>query len=203
MLGTKQERLAFKESLSEHAHITSQELFGLKAIVMYIHALAVSKKAVPPLLREPINLVRDIRTLVEQHKHDDPDLSVTGRPLLYWPGVKNDPGFMRLPKQAGKPRKDKATASKDPFGVKKKDGTPSSGLRQAPRVPCKICQACISPDCGMCPFCADMVRFGGSGRLRKPCQMRQCLQPLLLPSSVCAVCGLDGWYAETHVRLIE
>ncbi len=214
LLGTKQERLAFRESLEEqHTHITPQELFGLKAIVMYIHALAVSKKAVPPLLPEPINLVRDIRTLVEGHKRDDPDMAVTGKPLLHWPGVKNDPGFARPTKHAGKTKKEKAgggaMASKDPFGVKKeKSGGGAAGGaapagRRASRVPCKICQACISPDCGMCQFCADMVRFGGSGKLRKPCQMRQCLQPLLLPSAVCCVCGLDGWYAETHVRLIE
>ncbi len=185
-------------------HLTPQELFGLKAIVMYIHALAVSKKAVPPLLPEPINLVRDIRSVVEDHRKDDPEAAVNGRPLLYWPGVKNDPGFARPPpkQSAGKPKKEKALASKDPFGVKKESSSTSTS-RRAPRVPCKICQACISPDCGMCPYCADMVRFGGSGRLRRPCQMRQCLQPLLLPSATCAVCGLDGWHAETHVRLIE
>ena len=66
-----------------------QELFGIKAIVMYIHALAVSKKNVPPLLKEPINLVRDIKLVVEKHKNDDPALAVTGQPMLFWYGIKN------------------------------------------------------------------------------------------------------------------
>lgn len=198
LLGTKQERLALKEATADHAHVTPQELFGLKAIVMYIHALAVSKKNVPSLILEPINLVRDIRTLVDEHKSDDASLAVTGRPLLYWPGIKNDPGYMRMQKQ--KPKKDRPM--KEPAPPPAAKSRPGS-RKKADRIPCKICQACISPDCGMCQFCADMIRFGGSGRLRKPCQMRQCLQPLLLPSILCSICGLDGWYAESHLRLIE
>ena len=66
---------------------------------MYIHALAVSKKNVPPLLKEPINLVRDIKKLVETHKNDDPALAVTGQPLLFWSGIKNDKATYRWGKQ--------------------------------------------------------------------------------------------------------
>jgi len=190
LFGSKGERDAAFAAVSSGSpkHITAVELFGLKSIVMYIHALAVSKKSVPALIPEPINLVRDVRAVVDAHKMDNADLAATGKPLLYWPGIRDDPGYVRL---AHKPKKMPSTRK----GL-------SSG--RAERVACKICQACISPDCGLCANCADMVRFGGPGRLRgRPCQMRQCLQPLLAPNTTCNICGLDGWYAEPHLRLVE
>lgn len=106
-----------------------------------------------------------------------------------------------MPKPA-KPKKEKL-----PFLTKKDQAkfstSPAPGHLKKERVPCKICQACISSDCGECHFCADMPKFGGTGRLKLPCQMRQCLQPLLLPSLVCNICNLDGWYAEPTHKLIE
>lgn len=196
LLGTKVERTAFIEHLG-HQNITPQELFGLKAIVMYIHALAVSKKNVPPLIPQPIELVRDIRELVEKHRDDDKELAVTGKPLLFWHGIKNDPGYMK-PKSKGKKDKVKELPPK-----KDHPRAGALGGKKVERVPCNICQACISPDCGSCHYCADMVRFGGLGKLRKPCQMRNCLQELLPPTLVCAICGLDGWHAEPSLKLIE
>jgi F-box/leucine-rich repeat protein 10/11 len=132
LFGSKAEREAAAATLksSPPKHITAVELFGLKSIVMYIHALAVSKKAVPPLIPEPINLVRDVRAIVEAHKGDSADKAVTGKPLLYWPGIRDDPGYVRL---AHKPKK----------LPQSKKGSSSSG--RADRVACKICQACISP----------------------------------------------------------
>ena len=97
LLGNEDERTQYLESLEQHhRHVTAQEIFGIKAIIMYIHALPVSKKNVPPLLKEPINLVRDIKLVVEGHKNDDPELSVTGQPLLHWPGIKNDKGYAKV-----------------------------------------------------------------------------------------------------------
>lgn len=193
LLGSKEERQQFKKNL-QHIHLTPHEIFGMKAIVMYLHALAVSKKNVPVLLDQPVNLIRDIRVIVNEHKNDDPQLSISGKPVFFWPGIKYDPGYSRI-KPVVKPnsRKEK---TKDVFIIKKEKG-------KKDRVPCKICQACISPDCGMCNYCSDMPRFGGPGRMRHPCQMRQCLQPLLINSVVCNICGLDGWYAETNMRLID
>ena len=57
---------------------------------MYIHALPVSKKYVPPALRNPVNLIRDIRTIVNGHKEDTVEQAVTGKQLLFWPGVRDD-----------------------------------------------------------------------------------------------------------------
>ena len=57
---------------------------------MYIHALPVSKKYVPPALRNPVNLIRDIRTIVNSHKEDTVEQATTGKQLLFWPGVRDD-----------------------------------------------------------------------------------------------------------------
>ncbi|XP_026462710.1 jmjC domain-containing histone demethylation protein 1-like [Ctenocephalides felis] len=61
------------------------------------------------------------------------------------------------------------------------------------RTRCKKCEACQRSDCGECTFCLDMVKFGGPGRAKQTCNMRQCLQPMLPVTAACALCGLDGW----------
>ena len=197
LLGHSDERTKILDALSQnHRHITPQELFGIKAIVMYIHALAVSKKNVPPLLKEPINLVRDIKHVVEAHKNDDAAKAVTGQPLLHWPGIKNDKGYSKM-----KSKSSKNSKKNDYFYSPLKEG--SYKPKKPVRVPCKICQACVAPDCTKCEFCLDKVRYGGPGLLRKHCQLRKCLQPLLPLSVCCNICGLDGWYAEPNMRLVE
>jgi len=197
LLGEMDDRKAFYEALDKtHRHITPQELFGIKAIVMYIHALAVTKKNVPPLLKEPINLVRDIKLLVEKHKNDDPALAVTGQPMLFWSGIRDSDKTYNSSKMKAKNKR-----KHDYFYSPLKEG--SYKAEKPTRMPCKICQACIAPDCTKCEFCVDMIRFGGPGRLRKPCQLRKCLQPLLPLDVCCFICGLDGWYAEANVRLVD
>lgn len=61
------------------------------------------------------------------------------------------------------------------------------------RTRCKICEACQRSDCGECSFCQDMVKFGGPGRAKQTCMMRQCLQPMLPVTAQCVYCHLDGW----------
>ncbi|XP_014281484.1 DNA (cytosine-5)-methyltransferase 1 [Halyomorpha halys] len=39
---------------------------------------------------------------------------------------------------------------------------------------CGVCEACQQPDCGTCVHCADMVKFGGSGRGKQACIKRKC-----------------------------
>lgn len=68
--------------LHQHVHLTPFELHGLKAIVMYLHSLPSTKKNVPELIRDPVALIHDVRCLVEQHRHDNPDDAVTGYPVL-------------------------------------------------------------------------------------------------------------------------
>uniref|UniRef100_A0A8C9TKU6 [histone H3]-dimethyl-L-lysine(36) demethylase n=1 Tax=Scleropages formosus TaxID=113540 RepID=A0A8C9TKU6_SCLFO len=44
-------------------------------------------------------------------------------------------------------------------------------------------------ECGDCNFCRDMKKFGGPGKLKQTCVLRQCLAPGLPLSAVCEVCG--------------
>ena len=53
LYGERWERQEHQLSVG-HQHITPQELFGLKAIVMFIHALPVTRKSVPSLLHDLI-----------------------------------------------------------------------------------------------------------------------------------------------------
>lgn len=45
-----------------------------------------------------------------------------------------------------------------------------------------------------------MVKFGGPGRAKQTCMMRQCLQPMLPVTSQCVYCHLDGW-RQTPVQV--
>ena len=49
---------------------------------MFLHSLPTNKKNVPELIRDPIALIKDVRTLVEQHRYDSPEAAVTGKPIL-------------------------------------------------------------------------------------------------------------------------
>ena len=60
------------------------------------------------------------------------------------------------------------------------------------RVPCKVCQPCISPDCGKCEHCEDMIKFGGTGRLRKPCEAVS----VKVLVAAAQIDKFDGFFAE-------
>lgn len=49
-----------------------------------------------------------------------------------------------------------------------------SGARRR-RVRCRKCKACLQGECGMCHYCRDMKKFGGPGRMKQSCILRQCL----------------------------
>lgn len=49
---------------------------------MYLHQLPGNRKNVPEFLGDPIALIRDVRTLVERHRHDSRDQAITGVPVL-------------------------------------------------------------------------------------------------------------------------
>jgi len=52
--------------------------------------------------------------------------------------------------------------------------TVSSSIRRR-RVRCRKCEACTRTECGECPFCKDMKKFGGLGRMKQTCVVRQCI----------------------------
>lgn len=66
----------------QHVHLTHYELFGLKEIVLYLYDLPQNKKNVPELIKDPVALIKDVRSLVERHCKDDNQQAITGVPVL-------------------------------------------------------------------------------------------------------------------------
>lgn len=65
-----------------HVHLTHAELHGLKEIVLYLHMLPANKKNVPDLIKDPVALIKDVRTLIGLHRQDSRELAITGKPIL-------------------------------------------------------------------------------------------------------------------------
>lgn len=40
------------------------------------------------------------------------------------------------------------------------------------------------------------IKYGGPGRAKQTCMMRQCLQPMLPVTAQCVYCNLDGWHQQ-------
>jgi len=178
LYGEKWERQEHQLGIS-HQHITPQELYGLKAIVMFIHALPVTRKSVPSLIKNAVELIKDVRNIVETHKDDSVEKCVTGKPLLYWPG-----------RSEKKWNKQKTAVKRDSSGQ-----SVSDKKDPAARVPCTQCEGCKTRACGSCDSCRSLPR--------QRCVLRSCHQPVLDPVTICAICHLDGWYASTHMSLID
>ena len=149
---------------------------------MYLHSLPSTKKNVPELIRDPVALIHDVRCLVEQHRHDSPESAVTGAPVLPPPPALTIADREKL----SFPRKKLIRP------LHEKPDTKSSCPRRR-RTRCKKCEACTRTDCGECVYCQDMVKFGGTGRAKQTCLMRQCLRPMLPVTAACKFCSLDGW----------
>lgn len=172
-----------------HVHLTPYELHGLKSIVMYLHSLPSTKKNVPDLIRDPVALIHDVRCLVEQHRHDNPEAAVTGNPVLPPP-----PPMTIAERERLKASKKTLTKIQRQQTIEKHDSKSACARRRRTR--CKKCEACTRQDCQECVYCQDMVRFGGTGRAKQTCLMRQCLRPMLPVTAACSVCNLDGWGQE-------
>lgn len=180
------------ETNGEHIHLTQYELHGLKAIVMYLHALPTSKKCVPDLITDPIALIRDVRTVVEKHRYDIPEKSLTSKPVLEW--------WPREPTRFGWKR---PLTESTPGAIKKKRRNsdenriigfpPNVSKIRHRRVRCKLCEPCTRDDCRTCLFCQDMTKYGGSGTMKQSCKMKKCTQPMLPAAACCYECELDGW----------
>lgn len=53
-------------------------------------------------------------------------------------------------------------------------GSKALGGARRRRTRCRRCQACMRTECGECHFCKDMKKFGGPGRMKQSCLLRQC-----------------------------
>ncbi|MCI4381374.1 hypothetical protein PGIGA_G00250810 [Pangasianodon gigas] len=85
-----------------------------------------------------------------------------------------------------------STSSSSAGGVVKLPSNRSSSGARRRRTRCRKCEACVRSECGECHFCKDMKKFGGPGRMKQSCIMRQCIAPVLPHTAVCVVCGEAG-----------
>uniref|UniRef100_A0A7N6BBC1 Lysine-specific demethylase 2B n=1 Tax=Anabas testudineus TaxID=64144 RepID=A0A7N6BBC1_ANATE len=172
------------ESQNKWTHLTEFELSGLRTLVEKLESLPENKKCVPEGIENPQGLLEDMKVALKEHADDDPKLAITGVPVVFWPKkiIKvRSFLFFWLPHQTPAGRHSEATR-----GIR---GT--SGARRR-RTRCRKCEACLRTECGECHFCKDMKKFGGPGRMKQSCIMRQCIAPVLPHTAVCLVCGEAG-----------
>uniref|UniRef100_A0A3B1JRA3 [histone H3]-dimethyl-L-lysine(36) demethylase n=1 Tax=Astyanax mexicanus TaxID=7994 RepID=A0A3B1JRA3_ASTMX len=169
-------------------HLTPFELEGLWQLLHKLEELPAHKKCVPVGIRNAPALLNDIRAVLKEHANDDPKLSYTGKPIVTWP---KRPSWYKPPIRPLSPVNRQRAPSSGPTlaPVPRPVKPPSSisALRRR-RVRCKRCVACLRTECGACTYCKDMRKFGGPGRLKKTCILRQCLAPGLPLSAVCSIC---------------
>ncbi|XP_040202831.1 lysine-specific demethylase 2B isoform X3 [Rana temporaria] len=187
------------EVTSRWTHLTEFELKGLKALVEKLESLPENKKCVPDGIENPHALLEDMKTVLKEHADDDQNLAISGVPVVSWP---KKPAKNRA---VGRPKGKLATSP----AVKLSTNRTSAGARRR-RTRCRKCEACLRTECGECHFCKDMKKFGGPGRMKQSCIMRQCIAPVLPHTAVCLVCGeagkedcVEGQEAKFNVMLME
>uniref|UniRef100_A0A4W6CMG9 Lysine-specific demethylase 2B n=1 Tax=Lates calcarifer TaxID=8187 RepID=A0A4W6CMG9_LATCA len=174
-------------STNKWAHLTEFELNGLRTLVEKLESLPENKKCVPEAIENPQALLEDMKVLLKEHADDDPKLAITGVPVVSWPkkNIKRQtpPVHILIHSSlllAPMPRTVKLSASRGTSGARRR------------RTRCRKCEACLRTECGECHFCKDMKKFGGPGRMKQSCIMRQCIAPVLPHTAVCLVCGEAG-----------
>ncbi|XP_070768972.1 lysine-specific demethylase 2A [Enoplosus armatus] len=196
--GAENEEIKFKEEEEvkeeEAAPVTTPqqgltpfELEGLWNLLGKLEELPAHKKCVPAGIRNAAALLEDMRALLKEHTNDNPKLSYTGEPIVKWPAR---PTWYQPPAPPPpvlyRPRL--GPTLHKPLGQRPTKRSSISALRRR-RVRCKRCAACCRKECGTCQYCHDMRKFGGPGRMKKSCIMRQCLAPALPNTARCAICG--------------
>uniref|UniRef100_A0A3Q3AGD7 [histone H3]-dimethyl-L-lysine(36) demethylase n=1 Tax=Kryptolebias marmoratus TaxID=37003 RepID=A0A3Q3AGD7_KRYMA len=179
-----------KEEEEEVHVLTPFELEGLWNLVGKLEELPAHKKCVPAGIRNAAALLEDTKKCV----NNDVKLAYTGEPIIKWPKrptwyqppTPPPPVLCRPPRLGPSLHKSQRPTKR----------TSISALRRR-RVRCKRCAACRRKECGDCQYCLDMRKFGGSGRMKKGCIMRQCLMPALPNTARCAVCG-EGEFDESN-----
>ncbi|TKS69361.1 Lysine-specific demethylase 2A [Collichthys lucidus] len=166
-----------------NTNLTPLELEGMWNLLGKLEALPTNKKCVPAGIHNAPALITHIKALLKEHANDNPKLSYTGKPIIRWP--KRPSWYQPPPPPPPPPRPKLATTSIVPRP--QKPASSMSVLRRR-RVRCKRCEACMRPECGECNFCRDMKKFGGPGKLKQTCVLRQCLSPGLPLSAVCEIC---------------
>uniref|UniRef100_A0A6Q2WZ30 Lysine-specific demethylase 2B n=1 Tax=Esox lucius TaxID=8010 RepID=A0A6Q2WZ30_ESOLU len=177
------------EAPTKWTHLTEFELKGLKDLVEKLESLPENKKCVPLGIEDPQGLLDDMKVVLKEHEDDDPKMAATGVPVVCWP---KKSAKVRMPQQRPHNRpKPKMAVSSPAAAVKLSANRSTSGARRR-RTRCRKCEACLRTECGECHFCKDMKKFGGPGRMKQSCIMRQCIAPVLPHTAVCLVCGEAG-----------
>ncbi|XP_072239775.1 lysine (K)-specific demethylase 2Aa isoform X2 [Leuresthes tenuis] len=164
-------------------HLTPLELEGLWNLLGKLEALPSNKKCVPAGIQNASVLITHVKALLKEHANDNPKLSYTGRPIVKWP---KRPSWYQPPPPPPPPARPKLAST--PIIPRPQKPASSMSVLRRRRVRCKRCEACMRPECGDCNFCRDMKKFGGPGKLKQTCVLRQCLSPGLPLSAVCEIC---------------
>ncbi|XP_049900291.1 lysine (K)-specific demethylase 2Aa isoform X1 [Epinephelus moara] len=164
-------------------HLTPLELEGIWNLLGKLEALPSNKKCVPAGIHNAPALITHIKALLKEHANDNPKLSYTGKPIVKWP---KRPSWYQPPPPPPPPPRPKLTST--PIVPRPQKPASSMSVLRRRRVRCKRCEACMRPECGDCNFCRDMKKFGGPGKLKQTCVLRQCLSPGLPLSAVCEIC---------------
>ncbi|KAH3886544.1 hypothetical protein DPMN_010555, partial [Dreissena polymorpha] len=167
----------------KHVHLTKFELEGLTEAVAWVESMPPTKKGVPKDLMDPHTVLSEIKRLIQEHCKDNPELAVTGEPVLEW--TKATKKLIKLKQKA---KTAKLLGSMGGSQKAKGAGKVASGSRRR-RVRCKQCEPCTRDDCMECNFCKDMRKYGGPGTAKQSCISRQCLRPVLPKSAVCQLCN--------------
>uniref|UniRef100_A0A674NY21 [histone H3]-dimethyl-L-lysine(36) demethylase n=1 Tax=Takifugu rubripes TaxID=31033 RepID=A0A674NY21_TAKRU len=178
----EQEELSDKPAVK--VHLTPLELEGLWNLLGKLEDLPSNKKCIPSGIHNSQALVSHIKALLKEHANDNPKLSYTGNPIITWP---KRPSWYQPPPPPPPPPPRPKPATISIIPRPQKPASSMSVLRRR-RVRCKRCEACMRSECGECNFCRDMKKFGGPGKLKQTCVLRQCLSPGLPLSAVCEVC---------------
>ncbi|XP_056238534.1 lysine-specific demethylase 2A [Seriola aureovittata] len=183
----EEEEGAAAEVTTPQQALTPFELEGLWNLLGKLEELPTHKKCVPAGIRNAAALLEDMRAVLKEHASDSPKLSYTGEPIVKWP---KRPSWYQPPTPPPpviyRPRL--GPTLHKPLGQRPTKRSSISALRRR-RVRCKRCAACCRKECGNCQYCHDMRKFGGPGRMKKSCIMRQCLAPALPNTARCAICG--------------
>ncbi|KAM7389807.1 hypothetical protein PAMP_023761 [Pampus punctatissimus] len=183
------------EVLKPQHTLTPFELEGLWNLLGKLEELPAHKKCVPAGIRNATALLEDMRAVLKEHADDNPKLSYTGEPIVKWP---KRPSWYQppIPPPPVLYRPRLGPTLHKPLGQRSTKRSSISALRRR-RVRCKRCAGCCRKECGTCQYCHDMRKFGGPGRMKKGCIMRQCLAPALPNTARCAVCG-EGELEESN-----
>ncbi|XP_068448028.1 lysine (K)-specific demethylase 2Aa isoform X2 [Clinocottus analis] len=164
-------------------NLTPLELEGMWNLLGKLEALPSNKKCVPAGIHNAPALITHIKALLKEHANDNPNLSYTGKPIVKWP---KRPSWYQPPPPPPPPPRPKFSST--PIIPRPQKPASSMSVLRRRRVRCKRCEACMRPECGDCNFCRDMKKFGGPGKLKQTCVLRQCLSPGLPLSAVCEIC---------------